>query len=107
LQANATGGVGFLAILVVLLVTMRWWLVPLVSFVFSFMITGGLRLESSLQLDSALVNVVQGILVLSVLLFEGVRARWQAHQEAKAISPEVTPNISQTLELQRQEVTDG
>jgi len=107
LQANATGGVGFLAILVVLLVTMRWWLVPLVSFAFSFMITGGLRLESSLQLDSALVNVVQGILVLSVLLFEGVRARWQARQEAKSILPETSQGISQTLEFQRQEVTDG
>ncbi len=86
LQQNTSGGIGFLALLVVLLASIRPWLVPIVAFVFAFLATGAQRVESSLQLDAALVNVLQGVLVLAVLLFDGIRQRIQAEQEKRAVA---------------------
>lgn len=86
LQLNVSGGIGFLALLVVLLASIRPWLVPIIVFAFSFLNTGAQRIESSLQLDSSLIDVLQGILVLIVLLFDGVRQRINLAQERRAIA---------------------
>ncbi|HLA44542.1 MAG TPA: ABC transporter permease, partial [Aggregatilineales bacterium] len=88
LQSNASGGIGFLALLVVLLASIRAWLVPFIVFAFAFMNTGAQRVESSLGLDPSLVNVLQGMLVLAVLLFDGFRHRIEAGQERRAIAAE-------------------
>jgi ABC-type uncharacterized transport system permease subunit len=46
-----------------------------VAFFFAAITKGSLQLPLELQLDSALGGVLQGVLVLFVLLFQGVRAR--------------------------------
>jgi general nucleoside transport system permease protein len=88
LQTNISGGVGFLALLVVLLASVRAWLVPIIAFTFAFLNTGSQRIESGLQIDSSLINVLQGVLVLAVLLFDGVRTRLQAAQEQRMVMAE-------------------
>lgn len=88
LQTNISGGVGFLALLVVLLASVRPWLVPIIAFVFAFLNTGGQRVESALNVDSSLVNVLQGVLVLAVLLFDGFRNRLEAGREQRMVAVE-------------------
>ena len=51
LTATPSGGIGFLAILVVLLASMSAILTPFVSFVFAVLSKGGQRLESGFQWD--------------------------------------------------------
>ncbi|RMF81006.1 MAG: ABC transporter permease [Chloroflexi bacterium] len=75
LRPLASGGIGFLGLLVVLLVSIRVLWVPLATFVFAAIITGSTRLRISLQLDQSLAGVLQGTLVLVVILFQGVRQR--------------------------------
>jgi simple sugar transport system permease protein len=73
---------------VVLLASIRPVLVPFIAFVFAFLNTGAQRVESSLRLDSSLVNVLQGVLVLAVLMFDGVRRRVEVAQERRAVAAE-------------------
>ena len=72
LRPLASGGIGFLGLLVVLLVQFRPLWVPLISFVFAAILAGSTRLKIKLDLDSSLAGVLQGILVLTVLLFSGL-----------------------------------
>jgi ABC-type uncharacterized transport system permease subunit len=82
LTATPSGGIGFLAILVVLLGSMSIALAPFVSFVFAVLSKGGQRLESGFQwdynlsLDRSLVRVLQSTVVLTVVLAFGVRNRF-------------------------------
>lgn len=82
LTASPSGGIGFLAILVVLLASMSALLTPFVSFVFAVLSKGGQRLESGFQwdydltLDRSLVRVLQSTVVLMVVLAFGVRNRF-------------------------------
>ncbi len=75
LRPLASGGIGFLGLLVVLLLSIRLLWVPLVSFAFAAILTGSTRLQiaPSLKLDSSLAGVLQGMLVLFVILFHGVQ----------------------------------
>lgn len=75
LRPLSSGGIGFLGLLVVLLVSMRALWTPLVAFTFAVILAGSTRLKVSLQLDQSLAGVLQGTLVLLVLLFNGLRAR--------------------------------
>lgn len=81
LTAQPSGGLGFLAILVVLLSSNAVILVPFVSFVFAVLSKGGQRMESGfqwdhdLELDRSLVRVLQSTIVLMVVLAFGVRNR--------------------------------
>jgi simple sugar transport system permease protein len=81
LTATPSGGMGFLAILVVLLASTSAILTPFVSFVFAVLSKGGQRLESGFQwdydltLDRSLVRVLQSTVVLMVVLAFGVRNR--------------------------------
>lgn len=75
LRPLVSGGIGFLALLVVLLVSIRAVWVPLVAFVFAAILGGSTRLKVALQLDASLAGVLQGFLVLTVLLFNGLRQR--------------------------------
>ncbi|NDJ60197.1 MAG: ABC transporter permease [Chloroflexi bacterium] len=76
LRPLASGGIGFLGLLVVLLVSVRALWVPIIAFAFAAILSGSTRLRISLQLDSSLASVLQGTLVLLVLLFKGVREVW-------------------------------
>ena len=73
LRPLASGGIGFLGLLVVLLVSNRLILVPIVSFIFAAILTGSTRLQITLQMDSSVAEVAQGLMVLVVILFQGVR----------------------------------
>jgi simple sugar transport system permease protein len=87
LRPLVSGGIGFLALLVVLLVSMRGVWVPLVTFVFAAILGGSARLKVALQLDSSLAGVLQGTLVLVVLLFTGLRQRLQLERERGEAAP--------------------
>jgi simple sugar transport system permease protein len=70
-----SSGYGFLAILVVLLANLSAvWSVP-ISFFFAAIAMGSLQLALQRQLDSSLGNVIQGLLVLSILVTQGLQSR--------------------------------
>ncbi|MCY3916497.1 MAG: ABC transporter permease [Chloroflexi bacterium] len=73
LRPLASGGIGFLGLLVVLLLSIRLLWVPLIAFAFATILTGSTRLQIALKLDSSLAGVLQGLLVLFVILFHGVQ----------------------------------
>ncbi len=75
LRPLASGGIGFLGLLVVLLLSIRLLWAPLVTFAFAAILTGSTRLQiaPTLKLDSSLAGVLQGMLVLFVILFQGLR----------------------------------
>ena len=75
LRPLASGGIGFLGLLVVLLLSIRLLWAPLITFAFAAILTGSTRLQiaPSLKLDSSLAGVMQGMLVLFVILFQGLR----------------------------------
>jgi simple sugar transport system permease protein len=81
LRPLVSGGIGFLALLVVLMLSMRVFWVPLVTLVFAAILGGSARLRVAMQLDSSLAGVLQGMLVLVVLLFNGLRGRIQRRLE--------------------------
>jgi simple sugar transport system permease protein len=90
LRPLASGGIGFLALLVILLAGMRplWTLV--IAFAFAAILTGSTRLKITLQLDQSLAGVLQGLVVLVSLLFEGVRERWRERSERGLRAPDAT-----------------
>jgi simple sugar transport system permease protein len=81
LRPLASGGIGFLGLLIVLLVSQRIMWVPLIALIFAGILAGSSRMQSRLQLDQSLAGVLQGILVLTVLLFNGLRERRGAAAE--------------------------
>lgn len=86
-----SGNIGFLALLVVLLVSMRPLLAPLVTFMVAALFVGSTRLKVAMQLDQSLAGVLQGLIVLMVLLSNGLRERWRERRrfrepEAAAVS---------------------
>ncbi len=69
---NISSNLGFLALLVVMLVSFNpLWILP-VAFFFSALNIGSLQLPLSLQLESSLSGVIQGALVLFALLSQGL-----------------------------------
>ncbi len=76
----ASGGYGFLGILVVLLAGFRAaWTAPIAAF-FAAVAVGSTQLSLRLDLDSSLGGVLQGILVLFVILGGG----WQVRRARRA-----------------------
>ena len=76
-----SSGYGFLAILVVLLVNLSAvWSIP-VSFFFAAIMMGSLQLALQRQLDSSLGGVIQGMLVLSILITQGLKTRLLQRRE--------------------------
>lgn len=75
LVPSASGGYGFLAILVVMLSGFRAiWIAPIALF-FAAMLVGSTQLSLRLDVDSSLAGVMQGMLVLFILLVGGFQAR--------------------------------
>lgn len=84
LRPLVSGGIGFLALLVVLLLSMRALWVPLVTLIFAAILSGSTRLKIAFGLDASLAGVLQETLVLVVLLFNGIRQRWQRGRRSSA-----------------------
>jgi simple sugar transport system permease protein len=73
---NISSNLGYLALLVVMLANFDpIWILP-VAFFFSALNIGSLQLPLSLQLESSLAGVIQGLLVLFALLGRGLAHRY-------------------------------
>jgi ABC-type uncharacterized transport system permease subunit len=69
LRQSISGGIGFMALLVVMLSNYRMFLVPLIAFFFSAVLNGSITLQLRTQLHSALGGILTELMVLFVLLF--------------------------------------
>jgi len=99
LRPLVSGGIGFLALLVVLLISMRVLWVPVVTLIFALLLGGSAKLKIDLKLDASLVGVMQDTVVLVVLLFNGLRQRLQDRRQ-QIDHPKPT-SITATVENQR------
>jgi simple sugar transport system permease protein len=70
-----SGGYGYLGILVVLLSGFQAVGVPFVAFLFAAVTKGSVSLQLDMQLDPSLGGVMQGIIVLLFVIFQGVRSK--------------------------------
>ena len=73
LRQSISGGIGFLAILIVLLAGLRPLWTLLIALLFSGLLTGGTIVQLRTQLKAAISGIIQGTLVLFVLLFGDYR----------------------------------
>lgn len=73
LRQNISGGIGFLALMVVMLAAYRILWVPFIAFFFSAVLQGSVILQLRTQLHSSLGGVLTGVMVLFVLLFGSAR----------------------------------
>jgi ABC-type uncharacterized transport system permease subunit len=69
LRQSISGGIGFMALLVVMLSNYRMFLVPPIAFFFSVVLNGSITLQLRTQLHSSLGGILTELLVLFVLLF--------------------------------------
>jgi simple sugar transport system permease protein len=69
LRQSISGGIGFLALLVVMLASFRILWVPLISFFFAAVLNGSISLQLRTQLHSSLGGILTGVMVLFVLMF--------------------------------------
>lgn len=69
LRQSISGGIGYLALLVVMLAAFRVVLVPFIAYFFSSVLTGSISLQLKTQLHSSLGGILTGVMVLFVLLF--------------------------------------
>lgn len=69
LRQSISGGIGFTALLVVMLSNYNMFLVPPIAFFFSMVLRGSLTLQLRTQLHSSLGGILTELLVLFVLLF--------------------------------------
>jgi simple sugar transport system permease protein len=82
LRQSISGGIGYLALLVVMLAAFRVFLVPFIAFFFSSVLTGSISLQLKTQLHSSLGGILTGVMVLLVLLF-GDRSRIFGRKEVE------------------------
>jgi len=73
LRQSISGGIGYLALLIVMLSSQRVLLTPFIAFFFSAVLSGSITLQLRTQLHSALGGILTGVLVLFVLLLGDIR----------------------------------
>lgn len=73
LRQSISGGIGFLALLVVMLANYRMFLVPPIAFFFSIVLNGSISLQLRTQLHSSLGGILTELMVLLVILFGDVK----------------------------------
>jgi simple sugar transport system permease protein len=73
LRQSISGGIGFLALMVVMLASYRLVWVPFIAFFFSVVLNGSITLQLRTQLHSSLGGILTGVLVLFVLLFGDIK----------------------------------
>ncbi len=96
LRSLASGGIGFLGILVVLLSSIQALWVPFVSFTFAAMMFGSTHLRLLMGLDTSLTKTLQGILVLLAILSRGVLARTITRRIKRGLTPDTKTDLSLT-----------
>ena len=69
LRQSISGGIGFMALMVVMLANYRIFLVPFIAFFFSVVLNGSITLQLRTQLHSSLGGILTELMVLFVLLF--------------------------------------
>jgi simple sugar transport system permease protein len=69
LRQSISGGIGFMALLVVMLANYRVFLVPPIALFFSAVLSGSITLQLRTQLHSSLGGILTELMVLFVLLF--------------------------------------
>ncbi len=69
LRQSISGGIGYLALMVVILAAYRLFWTPLVALFFAAVLSGSIVLQLRTQLHSSLGDILTGVLVLLVLLF--------------------------------------
>jgi ABC-type uncharacterized transport system permease subunit len=88
LRQSISGGIGFLAILIVLLAGLRPVLTLAIAVVFSALLTGGSIVQLRTQLHSSLSGIIQGMLVLFTLLFGDYERLFSRWRKAPAVEAE-------------------
>ncbi len=81
LRQSISGGIGFLALLVVMLANYRILYVPFITFFFSAILNGSITLQLRTQLHSSIGGILTGVMVLFVLLFGDSRIFKFFHKE--------------------------
>ncbi len=94
LRQSISGGIGFLALLVVMLAVYRLVLVPFIAFFFSAVLSGSITLQLQTQLHSSLGGILTGVMVLFVLLFGDPRKLGIVRREPDAQEMEPPPEAS-------------
>jgi ABC-type uncharacterized transport system permease subunit len=107
LRPFVSGGIGFLALLVVLLVSVRILWAPIIAFIFAVILGGTTRLRIVMQLDQSLAGVLQGMLVLMVLLFNGIRQRLLERRSRRPVAVTEPPPAQQALAPQMARTTEA
>jgi len=69
LRQSISGGIGYLALLVVMLALYRLFWVPVIAIFFSTVLNGSITLQLRTQLHSSLGGILTGVMVLFMLLF--------------------------------------
>lgn len=99
LRQSISGGIGFLALLIVMLAAYRVLWVPLIALFFSAVLNGSVTLQLRTQLHSSLGGILTGVMVLFVLLFGSAR-QLGIGKTKEAVSegaPEVTYSPADTI----------
>lgn len=99
LRQSISGGIGFLALLVVMLAAYRILWVPLIAFFFSAVLSGSITLQLRTQLHSSIGGIITGLMVLFVLLFGSARTLGigKPPSESPGEAPEVTYSPADTI----------
>ncbi|MGB3716687.1 MAG: ABC transporter permease [Candidatus Promineifilaceae bacterium] len=92
LRQSISGGIGFLALMVVMLATYRILLVPFVALFFAAVLRGSNTLHLRTQLHTSLGGILTGVMVLFVLLFGDAKrlGLFQAKKDDHGGGPEVS-----------------
>ncbi|MEX1248367.1 MAG: ABC transporter permease [Anaerolineales bacterium] len=69
LRQSISGGIGYLALMVVILAAYRLFWTPVVALFFAAVLSGSIVLQLRTQLHSSLGDILTGVMVLFVLLF--------------------------------------
>jgi simple sugar transport system permease protein len=92
LRQSISGGIGFLALLIVMLAAYRILWVPLIALFFSIVLNGSITLQLRTQLHSALGGILTGVMVLFVLLFGSARQLGIGQDKATPGATEAVPD---------------
>ncbi|WFS63164.1 ABC transporter permease [Pseudodesulfovibrio thermohalotolerans] len=82
LLPNISSGYGYTALLVSMMASFRLSLVPFICLFFAILNVGSIQLPLQLGLDSSLSGVIQGIMVLSLFIVQGLRLWLKQRKEA-------------------------
>lgn len=82
LLPNISSGYGYTALMVGMMASFRLPLVPFICLFFAILNVGSIQLPLQLGLDSSLSGVIQGVMVLSLFIVQGLRLWLRQRKEA-------------------------